>query len=406
MANDKKIESVAEYITERGITVWNTKGGTIVSDGNTGQERFQISHPSGANLNFNNQTVSLFAPNNQQELIHGNKFSTTAGDAFSTTISNKEERVHGDWTVITGTQKFFSSPIADNWIAAHQDIAAAKAAPEHTYEAIGNNTDTVYKEEGTPEKGSGAVQGGSYKPSPAHQDIPALLEAKAGDIAMIEREMGVGGSIKLMSTKHLYLQAGTKAITFDSGVIVPKGKSVTCRIVPKDGKLEEVKMAVPIYENKDTSSAVPFGDVYISAGSKFNINSGSGGISIKSAGEVNLNSTGRLMLGGAEVAIGGSTSGGYGRVTIKTDKDVFIQSDVILTMVAPDINLIAGQQITYKTPEAVYTGNLHVQGNLIVEGSIHATGDIVAGAGGSNISLLHHKHGGVSTGGGSTSKPI
>ena len=392
MANDKNIKSGAEYVTERGQAVWNTKGGTIVADENTGQERFQISHPSGANLNFNNQTVSLFAPNNQQELIHGSKFSTTAGDAFSTTNSNKEERTHGDYTLITGSQKFFSEPVADNWIAAHQDIAAAKAAPEHTYCAIGNNTDTVYKESGTPGAGSGAVQGGSYKPNPVHRDIPALLEAKAGDIAEIEREMGVGGSIKMMSAKHLYLQAGSKAITFDSGIIVPNGKAVTRKVISEDGKLKEIKTSVPVYESKDTSSAVPFGDVHISAGAKLNMNSGSGGISIKSAGEVNVNTSGRLMLGGAEVAIGGGTSSDSGRVTIITDKDVYIQSGDLLAMHAPNINMFAFDQITHVTPEAVYTGNLHVHGNLIVDGYIHATGDIVAGVGGNNVSLLKHTH--------------
>ena len=392
MANDKKIESGAEYVTERGQVVWNTKAGSIVFDENTGQERLQLSHTSGANLNFNNQTVSLFAPNNAQYLTHGNKFSTTVGDNFSTTNSNKEERMFGDYTLITGSPKWFTDPIADNWIAAQQDIAAAKAAPEHTYGAIGNNTDTVYEERGTPEEGSGAVQGGVYGPSPAHQDIPALLEAKSGDIAEIEREMGVGGSIKMMSAKHLYLQAGSKAITFDSGIIVPNGKAVTRKVILEDGKLKEIKTSVPIYESKDTSSAVPFGDVHISAGAKLNMNSGSGGVSIKSAGEVNVNTSGRLMLGGSEVAIGGGTSSDSGRVTIITDKDVYIQSGDLLAMTAPNINMFAFDQITHVTPEAVYTGNLHVQGNLTVEGYIHATGDIVAGTGGRNVSLLDHTH--------------
>lgn len=392
MTNDKKIESDAEFVTERGQAVWNTKGGTIVSDENTGQERFQISHPSGANMSFTNQAVSVFAPNNQQELIHGTKFSTTAGDAFFTTKSNKEERAHGDWTLMTGSQKFFTDPIADNWVAAHQDIAAAKAAPEQTYGAIGNNTDTVYEEKGTPEAGSGAVQGGSYETSQAQQDIPALLEAKASEIAEIEREMGVGGNIKMMSAKHLYLQAGTKAITFDSGVMVPNGKSVTRKVLSENGTLTEVKTSTSVYESKDTSSAVPFGDIHISASAKLNMNAGSGGVSIKSAGEVNLNTSGRLMLGGSEVAIGGGTSSDSGRVTIITDKDVYIQSNDLLAMNAPNINMFGLDQITHITPEAVYTGNLHVHGNLIVDGYIHAKGDIVAGVGGRNVSLLKHTH--------------
>jgi phage gp45-like len=54
--------------------------------------------------------------------------------------------------------------------------------------------------------------------------------------------------------------------------------------------------------------------------------------------------------------------------------------------------MFALDQITHMTPEAVYTGNLHINGNLIVDGYIHAKGDIVAGTGGRNVSLLDHTH--------------
>ena len=402
MAIDKKNQRRTEFVTDRRQMVWNNGGGTMVVDENTGQEKFHISHPSGANLNFTNQTVSLFAPNNQQELTNGDKFSTTAGEAFFTTKSNKEERTHGDYTLITGSPNFFSDTIAADWIEINREIAAAKAAPEYTYGAVGNNTDAEYENKGTPGSG-GAVEGGSYDPNPAQQDIPALLEAKAGDIADIERQMGPGGSVKMMSAKHLYLQAGTKAVTFDSGIIVPNGKCVTKKFVPDGSSLKEEKTAVPIYESKDTSSAVPFGDVHISAGTKLNMNSGSGGVSIKSAGDVNVNSSGRLMLGGAEVAIGGGTTGDSGRVTIVTDKDVYVESSDIITLNAPNINQVATDQITYITPEALFTGNLHVHGDLHVTGTITAGGDIIAGNG--SVSLLKHTHGGVETGGNSTGTP-
>lgn len=404
---DKKIESGTEFVTERKQTVWNLEGGTIASNGNTGEEKLHISHPSGANLNFNNKTVSLFAPNNAQELVHGNKYQTTAGDAFSTTNSNKEERAHGDFTIITGSPSFFSDTIAEEWLTANNDIAAIKAAPEYTYHAIGNNTDIEYQEKGTPNPDSGAVEGGSYEPSTEHADVPAVLEEKAGEIADIERRMGPGGSLKMMSAKHVYLQAGPKAVTFDSGVIVPKGKSVTQKYVVEDGEVTEVQTSVPVYESKDTSSSVPFGDVHVSAATKINMNSGSGGVSIKSAGETNINTTGRLMLGGAEVAIGGSTLGGSGRVTIITDRDVYIDSNII-TMNSKNVNISADDQITFITGDALFTGDLQIAGNLKVEGSIVAEKDITAG-GSSGVSLLKHTHNtsGVESGGSTrtSSKP-
>lgn len=408
---DKKVNSGTEFVNKRTQAVWNTEAGSIVSDGNTGNEKLQISHQSGGNLNFTNKSNSEFAPNNKQTLVHGNKFETTAGDSFTTTNSNKEERVYGDLTVITGSPNFFTNPIAEDWIEANKDIAAAKAAPEYTYGAVGNNSGAEYVANGTPDSESGAVEGGSYQPNPVHANIPGLMEEKAGDIANIERQMGTGGSIKMMSAKHIFIQSGAKAVTFDSGAIVPNGKSVTRKYIPEDGSLTEVKTAVPIYENKDTSGAVPFGDVHISAGTKLRVVTGSGGASIKSAGEVNINSTGRLMLGGAEIAIGGSTNNNAGRVTVLTDKDVFIESGDLITMVAPNITNVVNDQVTYVTPEAVFSGNLHVQGNLTVEGNITVNGstgitvpngDVVA----SGISLVNHRHSGVCTGSGNTGSPI
>lgn len=68
------------------------------------------------------------------------------------------------------------------------------------------------------------------------------------------------------------------------------------------------------------------------------------------------------------------------------------------------------------------TGNLLVDGNATIDGSltagqgaagganfigkVTATGDMVAGSGGSNISVLGHQHGGVTSGGSNTGIPI
>ena len=218
------------------------------------------------------------------------------------------------------------------------------------------------------------------------------MEEAAADLADIETDMGVGGSIKLLTTKHLHMQAGGSAAAFDSGIIIPNFRSVTKKLVPKDGSLIKETKPVPLYESKDTASAVPFGDISLVAGTKIRMNSGAGGVGIKSAGDININSTGRYTIGGAEVAIGGSTIGDAGRVTILSDQDIFMQSNDIVTIDAPNINIEADDQITYITPEAVYSGNLHVQGNLVVEGCILAKGDITAGgSGGTTLPVLGSK---------------
>jgi len=401
---DKEIKSPTEFINERGQTVLNNKSGSIVFDENTTQERLQLTHASGANLNFNNKTVSIFAPNNMQDLTKGNKFSTTIGDSFSQTQSNKEERTYGDHTIIAGSPKFFTEGLSDAWLEEARDIAAAKAGPEKLYGGAGNNTDTEYPTDGKADASSGAVEGGTFATNKAQDNVQQLMEEKAAPLSNIEKEMGVGGSIKMLSTKHLILQAGSKPTSFDSGLIIKNGRSVTEKYEYKNGELVESKTSVSVYESKDTSSAVPFGDIQIAAGTKLRASVGSGGIGFTSSGDNSFTGTGRTTIGGAEVAITGSTIGDAGRVTIVSDTDIYMEAGVITARNAPNINDIADNTHTFITPQAVFTGNLHVAGDLIVQGEIIANGDITAGGPG-GVSLLKHTHGGVCSGGSSTSKP-
>ena len=217
------------------------------------------------------------------------------------------------------------------------------------------------------------------------------MESKAADIAETEAKMGTGGNIKMMTAKHMFINAGTKAVTFDSGVMVDKARKVTKGYEIREGKAEPVHTAVSTYESKDTSGSVPFGDVHVSASSKLRMVAGSGGLSIKTAGEANINSTGRLMLGGSEVAVGGSNKSNTGRITIISDSDLYMEAGTITARNAPNINDIADNTHTFITPQAIFTGNLHVIGDLIVEGEIVANGDITAGGRG-GVSLLRHTH--------------
>jgi len=406
--NDKVVEAGGEFVTKRTQDVWNTAAGSIVSDGNTGTEKLQITHQGGGNINFNSKVNSAFAPNNNQLLVHGDNFSTTAGNNYETTKSNKEQRVEGDFNLITGNKNFFTSPIADEWMEKYTDIAAAKAAPEYNYGAVGNNTETEYPDGGTADADSGAVEGGNYQPSKAQEDIPALMEDKAADMAATEAQMGTGGNVNVMSAKHVFMQAGTKAAAFDSGVMVPNARKVLKGYEVTDGEAAPVYTSVSSYESKDTSGAIPFGGMHFSAGTKLRFVAGSGGVSIKTAGETNINTTGRLMLGGAEVSIAGGNKSNSGRITMVSDTDLYMEAGTITARNAPNINDIADNFHTFVTPQAIFTGNLHVMGDLVVDGNITVkgstgitvpNGDVVA----SGVSLVNHTHTGDS--GGTTSPP-
>ena len=145
----KKVESGTEFVTKRTQTVWNTEAGSIVSDGTTGNEKIQISQAGGGNINLTGKVNSEFAPNNKQTLVHGDKFETTAGSSYETIKTAKEVRVEQDLTFITGSENFFKEPVAEDWIEKNTEIAAAKAAPEYNYGAVGNNTETEYADGGT-----------------------------------------------------------------------------------------------------------------------------------------------------------------------------------------------------------------------------------------------------------------
>lgn len=94
-----------------------------------------------------------------------------------------------------------------------------------------------------------------------------------------------------------------------------------------------------------------------------------------------------------------STVDGTQRIAIATDH-VKITSSANIILDAP-LTTITGNIVTGTgtgTHTAIFNGNMTLNGQLT------ATVDVVAGAG--NISLVHHVHGGVLTGGGNTGAPV
>jgi phage baseplate assembly protein gpV len=396
------VNSGGEFITDRDETVLNTNAGTMVFGSTTGREKIHISHKSGSNINITDKVTSELATNNKQCLILGDEFATVAGNKHTSVNSDKEDRVKGDVTIITGSDNLINSTLASDWLDKYGELAAAKARPNWNYTTIGNNTGVVYNGGGTVNSESGSIQGGSFDAQ--DNAVPQIAETISGDLANIEREMGPGGSIRMMSGKHLYLQAGPAAVKYDSGTITPNKKEVTKCWTVQDGEQKQIKTSTSVYENTDTSNSIPFGDVHIAAGTKINMSSGSGGISITTAGEANLNSTGRTTIGGTAVSIGAGDNNNAGRVDVLADKDIFIRSSDLMTQVSCTRNDVTSGQHTFETPTAVFTGNLEIFGNLIVHGCILANGDITAGGQG-GVSLLKHTHGGVCPGSDNTAAP-
>jgi len=391
MSKQITINNPIEKDINRNELVLNQNAGALVFTNTTGNQRVQLTHKSGSNTYMNDKVVSTLATNNCQSLTKGDKFDTTERASYERSCKDMEKRAGGDFNIITGNVSQYKEKVNEKWLNAYLPIAVAKTAPELQYPAIGNNTGTVFEGKGTPNPDkSGAISGGEWEESEI--DVPKLIEETVPELTEIEAQMGKGGNIKLVSAKQITLIAGTTPVNYDSGIIIKKGRPVDGEYTINSDKTHVLnKIAVPVFEEKDTSSAIPFGDVHVKANGKLMLEGGSGGVDLNTSGNAKLTTSGKLLLGGAEVDIGGGTTNNAGTVRINVDNDVFIGSGNIITTSAPTIKTNATSQYSIKSPQTVIDGDLHIAGDLHVTGEITAGGDIIAGNG--SVSLLNHRHG-------------
>ena len=386
------INNPIEKDINRNEFVLNQNAGSLIFTNTTGNQRVQLSGKDGGNIYINSKVVSTFAPSNCQSLTLKDTYDTTVGSSYERSYQDMEKRAGGDVNIITGNVKQYTDELNKQWLDTFLPVAVAKTAPEQQYPARGNNTSADFEANGTPNSdGSGAASGGNWKKSDL--DIQKLIEEVTPELTEIEAQMGKGGNIKLAAAKHITLIAGTATANYDSGIIIKDAIPVDGEYTINGDKSHVLnKIAVPVFEEKDTSSALPSGDLHVKANGKLMLEAGSGGADLNTIGNVKLTTSGRLLLGGADVTIGGGTSNNAGTVRVNVDNDVFIESGKIITTSAPTIKTNATSQYSIKSPQTFIEGNVHIAGDLHVTGEITAGGDITAGFGGRNVSLLKHKH--------------
>ena len=87
-------------------------------------------------------------------------------------------------------------------------------------------------------------------------------------------------------------------------------------------------------------------------------------------------------------------------------------SPTSINLTAPQVNITASDSVNVTTPVETITGILSVENvdgasnPCTINGEIRATGDMVAGYGSADISLLSHRHTGVQAGGSDTGEPV
>ena len=366
-----------EINTFRNEVVWNHTAGAMVFNNTTGQESVSMAHRGGASLVFGNQTSSEFHPNNKQSIVQGDRYSTVKGDRYDMTFYDREDRVLGDLIVITGSPEFINSPIASLYLDKQSEIATAQCAPEDGTIGIGNNTGVEI---------------------PAGTDAASVIFEKEKELIEVAQGMGGGGNIQLLSCKHINIQAGTSGATFDSGIIKPEGRvvnkkytysglgstpsfdtpatSTTTPIAPVlvgESVLGAVNLEqtyIPHYEEVNTTSTIPFGDVTINAATKINMQAGAGGIDIKSAGSMKFGGSGSTTIGGAQINIG---AGG-----VKDTGCVYILSKFTEIKGSSNVNITAPTTMI-ESDDVTITGNTIINGDLVIGKNLVVTGTVTVG---------------------------
>lgn len=358
----------------RNEAVWNHNAGTLTFNNTTGSETVSIAHRGGGSFVFGNQVTSEFNPNNKQAVIQGDSYSTIKGNNHTITFVNKEDRTFGDHHFITGSPNFLNNILASRYVEVQAEIAAMQCMPENGIPGKGNNTNADLLE------------------SPG--DIQALIKEKETELTQLSQSMGEGGNLHFLSCKHINIMAGTSPVNFDSGIF--KGSSTeikggsTYTGENYSGIITDEISLVPQFDEVNTASTIPFGDVSINAATKINLQAGAGGVDIKSAGSMRFVGSGVSVLGGSQVMV---TSPGSVYVTSKYTE---IKSESNVNISAPqttiDSKLTAEQDVVMKSKLAV-AGDTTMLGNAFVKAGIAAGAGIVAA--GSMIAAGNMQAGGI-----------
>ena len=86
----------------RNKFVFNQRGGSLSIDNTTEQEKIQMSHRSGSNIELNNLVNSELATNNKQTLVVNDEFKTVGNNYTEFINKDKTERVVGSSYIFKG----------------------------------------------------------------------------------------------------------------------------------------------------------------------------------------------------------------------------------------------------------------------------------------------------------------
>ena len=313
----KSIRDVQDVNTEtyRNKMVINQRGAALEIVNTTDREKFKITHFAGGFLEFNNKYNSLFSPKNLQILTLRDKFETVKGHNNLWVSRDFDSIVQGDYFVKTGS---LNQTAMDNWVTAYKNIADILALPES---------------------------------NSSKNNLSSIVDAQTQALAAAEAELGFGGNYIETVTKHKVINVGLAFNDFASTRYNGTAKTIT-QYYNNTGI---ATTSIPAIEYTYLDD-MPGGNYTVTAGNRYNLLVGSGGIDIKTTGPVNV--------GGTIMALAGK------QVNIASSDDTNIDGGTNLSVIASMMTLR-----TRNRHQVVIDDNLGVSQNVVIGGGAYIKGE-------------------------------
>ena len=203
---------------------------------------------------------------------------------------------------------------------------------------------------------SPSTQNGTFADEEKDEQVKLLVERDIAKLALIEKEMGLGGSEIVHISKHKVETIGLVMNDFPSIRIDEVGKINNNEVlIFPDGVVTGMKES-PLIEYVHVDD-MPGGTYTLTACNRFNIQTGAGGLNFKSYGAVDIGGTIMNLVGE--------------QVNVVTENEINIVADKRINIVSDILTL---RQKNYG--QVLVDSNLGVSQNVIIGGGMHVEGEL------------------------------
>lgn len=199
---------------------------------------------------------------------------------------------------------------------------------------------------------------GTWKPEPKKEDdkFEEMLKKVTEELAVIESNMGMGGSEIITTAKHKVETIGLVMNDYPSIRTDPVGKMYRDKMIIHEGGVFASQKPTPLIESVHVED-LPGGSSTLNVANRWNVHVGSGGIAIKT--------TGRVEMAGTQVNVAGE------QVNVSSGNEVNIDGGKRLSIVGDIINIRQRDR-----GQVLVDSNLGVSQNVIIGGGLHVEGEV------------------------------